>query len=245
MSEFAGALDLYGEFGDAQGEVYVGGVKATVRLWVHNNITVAIPGTGAGSFGEVFVKTFGKKSNIRRLTKWVANATFTEKGQGSLKCVVNAKIVFRADLAKRRGKPGDRVDLVDPIPVFASPESTCSFTASGNHRNGPILIEAWSGSGTVTLTNIPFTGARPEWFCNGGYDPLTGEFSYAFMCGGPKQITGEVGNATIPAGGAAYLGILDSNWTGPPQTVTGSLASIFTSLVPQSAPDANMQFRPR
>ncbi len=244
MSEPMGTLDLYGRFGDVEGEVFVNGVKATVSTWANEGITVRIPDTGAGSFGDVTVKVNNKVSNIRTLTKWVTNATFTEKGQGSLKCVVTAKIVIRADLADRRGRPGDPVTLIDPIPVFASRESTCSFVASGNHSNGPTVIEAWAGSGTVPLFQIPFTAPQAGWFCNGGYDPVTREFALGFMCGGPKRISGQVGNANVMAGGASYLGIMSPLWFAPAVSVAGSTSYSFSAMSPQSPVRSDQYYRP-
>lgn len=231
MSEVQDELNILGKFGDQEGAVSIDGVGAAVTDWTNEVVTVTIPKSGQGSSGDVIVKVHGKESNKRRLSKWTSNFSLEEKGAGTLKMTITAKLIFRADFAKRRTKPGETIKLTDPIPFWASPESTCSFTASGEHRDGNNkLLEKWSGSGVQTLSLVPFQTPQAKYVMNGAYDPTTGEVALGIICGGPKVITGD-NPITVMAGGAPYIKMLNPiTWTLPPDSQPGDFKWSFSAF---------------
>lgn len=245
MLETVGELHLHGEFGKDTGEVFVDGTLAGNIKWGEKLITCEIPATGPGSFGNVMVKVHGKESNKRPLTLYSGSFSYTETGQGSLKVTITGQLKVRQDFAKRRQRPGGPVAIIDPIPFFAAPGSTASFTASGEHRSGQTLIEKWTGGGAMVLSNTPVTAPSAMWSSNGAYDPTTGEIYIAVVAGGPKQISGQVGNSTVMAGAFARISPLnDTTWVVAPFTEPGNPGWTFTAMTPQSPPTADLMYRP-
>lgn len=245
MEQNDSELHISGKFGDQEGTVTIDGVAAVVEDWTNELIIATIPKSGQGSSGDVIVKVHNKESNKRRLSKWTSNFSYVEDGAGTLRATITAKLVFRADFARRRAKPGDNPKVTDPIPFWASPESTCSFTASGELRDGNNkLIEGWSGSGTQTLSFVPFNTPQAKWVMNGAYDPVTGEVALGVIAGGPKKVTG-TNPATVMVGGAPYVQNLNPiSWTLPPHNEPGDLRWSFSAFNVTHPPAQETQYRP-
>ncbi len=245
MLEPAGELHIHGDFGNEPGEVFVEGTAAANIKWNETLITCEIPATGPGSAGNVWVKVHGKESNRRPLTMYTGTFSYTQTGEGSLKTTITGELKFRQDFAKRRQKAGGPLVLVDPIPFFAAPGSTASSNSSGEHRNGTILVERWTGGGAMTLSNSPVTAPGLQWSANGAYDPTTGEIYIGVVAGGPKHISGQVGNSTVLAGSFPRISLLDpQSFVIAPFNQTGNPAWNFTAMTPQFPPTSDTQYRP-
>jgi len=245
MNEPSDELWIEGKFGDQQGTVTVDGIGVAIADWTNEEIKVTLPKTGQGSAGDVIVTVHGKESNKRRLTKWTSNFSFNHTGEGTLKSTITAKLVIRADLQKRRKKPGEAIKLTDPIPFFASPESTCSFTASGEHRDASNkLIEKWSGGGNLQWTTTPFSTPQATFIANGAYDPQTGEFAVGLVAGGPKVITGDNPTSVIVGGGSFIKTLAIPGWTVAGHSEPGNPTFSFSTFTPTFAPAQDMQFKP-
>lgn len=246
MQEQLGKLDIHGQFGNEKGQVFVEGVEAANVQWTEDLITCEIPSQGNGSFGDVWVKVNGKESNRRQLSMFSGSFTYTETGEGTLKCTINGTLKIRQDLAWRRKKPGGALTNPDPIPFFAAPGSTCTFNATGEHRDGNNkLIQGWAGGGAMTLTSTPVTGPAPQWSANGAFYPATEEFLVAVVAGGPKEISGQVGNTQVAAGTLGRNSQLNlGSWTVAPYAVTGNPAWSFSAMTPQKPPVSDLLYHP-
>lgn len=246
MQEQLGNLDIHGEFGSEKGQVFVDGVEAANVQWAEKQITCEIPAQGLGSFGDVVVKVHGKESNKRQLTMWTGTFAYTETAEGNLKCTVNGTLKIRQDLAPRRLKPGGAMTNAPAIPFFAAPGSTCSFSASGEHRDGNnMLIQKWTGGGALTLTTNAVIDASPLWTANGAFDPATEEFVVALVAGGPKVITGSIGNAQVVAGAFGRISQLNlGNWTVAASSTPGNPTYSFSAMTPQKPPTTDTQYHP-
>lgn len=198
MIEHTSQLALFGQFGPAAGEVFVGGQPATNVVWGPNEIFCEIPKSGEGSHGEVMVKAHGKESNKRMLTLWTGPFSYTETSEGSLKKTATGTLKFRSDFAKIRKKPGAVPNRKDPVPIFLIDQSTLTWQASGEHRDDAgKLIERWSGGGTPPYSFSPITSEVPtgNWTCSGAYDPA-GKKLYIALINGDKWTKTEPSKTT-------------------------------------------------
>lgn len=240
MDEVNDSLQIYGDFGGQEGELFVDGTKATILSWTDQTIKARIPKSGSGSYGPVVYKVHNKESNARNLTLWSGTFTYTERSgdKDQLQCKVSGTIKFRADLDKRRTVIGTSPKLAMPIPFWAAPGSSCSFQASGEIRDGNNkIVEAWSGSGNPPLVWEPVVGARNAWTANGAYDPTTGELAIGILCGGPKKIQDENGTIETAAGGIPFLSILQQNsFVIPGHAEPGSTSFSVSDLTPLAPP---------
>ncbi|MCC7435369.1 MAG: hypothetical protein IT363_11850 [Methanoregulaceae archaeon] len=243
--ETTGVLDIYGKFGTEKGEVFVEGVPALNVQWTEDKVSCELPDTGAGSFGDVWVKVNGKESNKRQLTMYTGTFSYTETGQGSLKVVVSGTLKVRQDFAPYREQPAGPLVNPFPIPYFAAPGSTCSFTASGFYQPGQTVVERWQGSGNLTLENTPIQNPSPFWSANGAYNPATGEFVTSLIAGGPKQIIRETSQLSVMAGAFGRLSLLDTDaWTVQPFSEPGNPNWNFSAMTPQEPPTDQTEYRP-
>lgn len=244
MSEQEDILYVVGQFGKEPGTAKVDGQTVTVDRWSSDEIRLRIPKSGAGSAGDVIITSNGKESNSRRLFKFTTTFRFDNRGPGSLRSFINGKLVIRQDFARRRDTPGKTPGLEDPIPFFASPESTMSFQASGEDRdsNGT-LITGWSGGGTCTWSVIPPTSPNNTFCANGAFDPKTNEFGFGVVCGGLQKITGQGGNFDAMVGGGAMLVTPNTvNWSIPGHSEPGDQSFSFTAMTPSPGVNPDQEF---
>lgn len=245
MLEPQNELGIYGQFGTTKGEVFVGGILAGNIRWSDSQILCEIPATGAGSFGDVVVKVHGKESNKRQLTMYTGTFSFTETGQGTLKCVINGTLKVRQDFAPYRLKPGGALTNPNPIPYFAAPGSTCTFTANGIFQSGQTVVTRWTGSGPMTLSHTPVQTPSAQWSANGAFDPQTGEFLTTIIAGGPKQIIEQSSQRAVMAGGLGRISTLDTNlWTVSSHTQQGNPSWNFSVMTPEKPPTSLTEYRP-
>lgn len=246
MAEMSDTLFLEGKFGSTPGKVTVDGRDATILDWNSDLILARIPKSGPGSYGDVVVDVSGRTSNKRQLTKWVTNFAFTQTGQGTLKCVINAKLIIRQDFAKFREQAGSALKLTDPIPVFVSPESTCTFTASGEHRDSlGKLVESWSGSGACTWSVVVPQTPNGKFTSNGAYDPVANEFALGIICGGKRVIGGDNPAEVMAGGGAMIRKPQLPSWVIPAYNEPpGSVTFSFSQANPLFPPASDLQYRP-
>jgi hypothetical protein len=245
MNEPSDTLYISGKFGLEPGTVSVDGTDAQVLVWTSDLIQARIPKKGAGSFGDVIVKTNGKESNKRPLTKWVTNFNYKATDAGSTFCQVVGKFVIRQDFGRRRDLPAGDAKLKDPVGIFISPESTCSFTAGGEERDnkGNLLLK-WSGGGALVYTTDITTVPNGKFMGNGAYDPTTNEFAMAAICAGDLTITDKSGTQHILAGTGGMIVTPDlSSWVIPAYN-GGKPLFTFTQMVPTPSPSADQQYRP-
>jgi hypothetical protein len=243
--ETTGTLDIYGKFGTEKGEVFVEGVPGLNVQWTEDKVSCELPDTGAGSYGDVWVKVNGKESNKRQLTMYTCTFSYTETGQGSLKCVISGTLKVRQDFAPYRETPAGPLVNPFPIPYFAAPGSTCTFTASGFYQPGQTVVERWQGSGNLTLENTPVQNPSPFWSANGAYNPATDEFVTSLVAGGPRQIIRETSQVSVMAGAFGRLSLLDTDaWTVQPFSQPGNPTWSFTAMTPQKPPTDQTEYRP-
>lgn len=97
----------------------------------------------------------------------------------------------------------------------------------------------------MTLSNSPVTAPGLQWSANGAYDPTTGEIYVGVVAGGPKHISGQVGNSTVVAGNFLRISLLDpQSFVIAPYNQTGNPAWNFTAMTPQFPPTSDTQYRP-
>ena len=109
INELESKMYIKGLFGDRDAnerEVTVGGVKASIEQWTSNLIVCAIPTTGFGSHGNVFVSVGGNDSNIVPISEWVIPLELIKEDMGG-KMEVHLKLRLRADVHPYRSKLGE------------------------------------------------------------------------------------------------------------------------------------------
>ena len=244
MSEQTDTLHVYGQFGNERGTAKVDGTDVTVLDWTSDEIELRIPKSGSGSAGDVVVTANGKESNSRRLFKFTTTFRFDNRGPQTLHALIDAKLVFRQDFAKRRDAMGKIPELKDPIPFFCSPESTLTFSASGTETDSKgKVITRWTGGGACTWSVIPPTGPNNTFCANGAYDPVTNEFGLGVVSGGAQTITDDSGTHTVMVGGGAMLRNPNiQTWAIPAFSQPGDTSFSFTAMTPSPGVNPDQEF---
>lgn len=142
INETNSELSLYGIFGSdplLNGGVTVNGTAATNIRWTPDKITCTIPYEGAGSAGDVVVKSRGHSSNPVPLTEWQIEMNVTEGTNLTVKADITLHL--RADVHRSRKKPGEK-DPTSPgqndmeiYPLLRRPfanDSKATVTAAGS-----------------------------------------------------------------------------------------------------------------
>lgn len=243
MLEQTSQLAIFGQFGPAAGDVFVGGQPATNVIWGPKEIICDIPKTGAGSYGEVMVKAHGKESNKRMLTLWSGPFSYTETSEGSLKKTATGSLKFRADFAKIRKRPGAVPNRKNPVPIFLMDQSTLTWQASGEHRDSKgNLITKWSGGGSPPFTFTPMTTVTGTWICNGALEPISNRLYLALVNGDGWTVSedGKSNTFIAFAAGLESSPIDPKTWIIEKFTEPGNPTWSFGPFLPSSPPTDEM-----
>ena len=153
VNEYDETLTLTGYFGSRQGKVTVGSGELVIRSWADDKIVCALPATGPGSNGDVFVEVPSelgrtRKSNVHQLTEWDIPLHYlwsSAYGLTGLKFEGNGKLRLRADVGSFREKPHS--PPVFPLRgMIPTKDSSLPLTGSGSHSDGSCTTTL-SGSG--------------------------------------------------------------------------------------------------
>lgn len=154
VSEEQEKLFIHGGFGSRQGKVTIGGSSVSIDNWSEKTISVSLPRSGAGSYGDVVVEVEGRKSNIVPLTEWRGKLTYTEETLGTLKREMEWDLHLRGDVHTYRNEPGGDPTVMTQD-LYMSRDSKAKLTASGSHSetdaDGNVITTEWSGT-----QNIPW-----------------------------------------------------------------------------------------
>jgi hypothetical protein len=199
-----GQLTIEGIFGQDprkggspnDGVVTVGGPNSPVKIvsWTPEEIIVNLTSSGPGGFGDVQVVVRQHKSNVARLTEWLATFQGVWAGNDSLKQTINFQPAFRLDL--RQYRPVIHKPPVEPSSVFfesiASPVSTGSFACTGvgiyTHPGKSIDTFTWTGSGDLPLLPAGSASPPPVFYVASG--SLTSHTAMSFSASAGGTTTG-------------------------------------------------------
>ncbi len=237
MNEISDILFLIGSFGSELGEVIVDGAPAQIISWGADQISARIPIKGKGSGGEVVVKVHQKESNKRFLSKYSSTFEMHQRDSGNLQVLINATIVVRQDMGKRRNKISGKLEYPDPyISLFGSPESVVTYVASGSHSG-----TSYSGSGTLVWSKEVPDNMNPDgrYMVTGTYDTASGQLVLGIIANGRVTIKTETETHYVHAGSASMVSSFNPNtWTIQPYSMGDEQYGYsFSQMIAAPKPD--------
>lgn len=169
-------LTINGIFGNKMGRVFLLTDDSTEELeiieWGPKRITCTIDPDDAG---DIMVEVDGRQSNYRRITKWKGTVTYTAipnpPGDGMI-CTLKDKItwdlVFRADVASFRERPGykpwDREVEFEPTKKSETEYSSSGKWLGPTDDGGMVRIVEWEGGGKVGVNKFTLIGGDKDDF---------------------------------------------------------------------------------
>lgn len=132
LTRETGHIELYGQFGEKQGTVFLNGKELTVELWAKDKISATAP---FGKSGIIMVKSStGEQSNTITLTQWSGQLKIIKDGKGTQEATITLNIKFRG---------GASPSGSTPIETHFTPLSTGALSAAGEWEFGQT---SWYGS---------------------------------------------------------------------------------------------------
>jgi hypothetical protein len=171
-------LELWGMFGEEQGQVTIGGTEAAIETWERYKIIVTLPAAdqGGGS-GDVIVKVRKHESNAVPLTLWHVKFTYTEGPEQTITAYQHLylDIYWRADVHRYRSVPDGELHDQDAVKILPADGSSGSWdcTWAGSYAGFAFTTETGSGE-------LPFNreiGAN-GWTSSAKLDPENHEVSH-------------------------------------------------------------------
>jgi len=85
VDEPRGKAILKGSFGleTTEGKVFIGGQEVAVEVWGEDEIRCTLADDGPASAGDVYVEVRGRKSNVRRITRYTLQGTYRLRYEGN------------------------------------------------------------------------------------------------------------------------------------------------------------------
>ncbi|MEA2554074.1 MAG: hypothetical protein QOJ65_2250 [Fimbriimonadaceae bacterium] len=171
-------LVIGGAFGADPGTdrlVTVGGTPVTVKTWEPGTITCTIPASGAGSSGDVVVRSKNRRSNTVQLSDWRMPVLYRWVDVGSLQRQIAFDLHFRADLHALRLKPGETPKpwSFGPLPLAAAKDSTATSSATGTAfatSGGSRWDVTWTGGAPLAYSFTSVDDGN-SFLCFGSVDP--------------------------------------------------------------------------
>jgi hypothetical protein len=142
----------------ADGFVLLNDTPVPAPKWTSNTVTIPKPTTG----GKLVVMVNNVKSNPVNLTEWSGTLDYTFTGAGTLKQHIMINLNFFADVHSYHMaifSPAEYMPYNLGRTVQLLKSSSCTFECSGEERDkDDVLLEKWTGSGTLPLLEVGTTG---------------------------------------------------------------------------------------